>query len=526
MAKLNVSDKRGWSRSAVTTSVGAPNATTHEGAPAHAFTDKSALFLMATASFFGEKTFYETANQRVDRFVYLARTVAVADPAWFAAFVRWLRDDAHIRTAAIVAACHGADAWSQAGIPGARPLVARVLVRADEPGEFVAYWRTHIHRALPGGVQRGLADRIRHLYTQRNVIKWDSAGNGYRFADVIELVHPQPADQAQSDLFKYLLDERHHQDGSQAGLFLLQNYRQTQQRLTENRDDMIAVAATEPSAFARAGMTWENLSSSGKMDAAAWQAIIPTMGYMALLRNLRNFDDAQISQESKELVAKKLADPDEVAASRQLPFRFLSAYRSTHGAVWQYPLEQALQHSLVNIPELPGLTVVLVDTSGSMSAALSDKSTVTYSMAGALFGVALAAAQGNAMLLGFADGNRIYHHPVRKGDSVLRVTQEFNARDGEDGWGTNIGAATHVAAGFNPARIVVVTDGQCHFGHVAATVPSTMPVYAFNLAGYAQTAIESSGTRHQLGGLSDATFGLIRTLEMAARGEWPWEVTN
>ena len=50
----------------------------------------------------------------------------------------------------------------------------------------------------------------------------------------------------------------------------------------------------QPERLSAAGMTWESLAGwlQGPLDAAAWQAVIPSMGYMALLRNLRNFDDA------------------------------------------------------------------------------------------------------------------------------------------------------------------------------------------------------------------------------------------
>jgi hypothetical protein len=75
----------------------------------------------------------------------------------------------------------------------------------------------------------------------------------------------------------------------------------------------------------RAGWSWERLSGwlPGGMDAAAWEAVIPQMGFMALLRNLRNFDEAKISDSARKYVVDKLSDPEEVAKSRQFPFRFL-----------------------------------------------------------------------------------------------------------------------------------------------------------------------------------------------------------
>lgn len=523
---------------------------THEGAPAYSHDDKSALFLLGSGRFFGEDSFYESAAESTRRYVDLVRRVAVADPAWFQGFVRWLRHDANIRTAAIVAAAEGAVAWRRAfsderGVhaadaPRVSTLVSSVLVRADEVGEFLAYWRKNVRKSVPAGVQRALAARITGmdepgaiaLYTQRNMIKWDGSNNAYRFADAIELTHPKPIVSDQADLFKYLLDERHHKDGNLSGLFMLQLYKQFQERLRTNRDEFIEMAASDPTILRKAGMTWENLSSSGPMNAKAWEAIIPTMGYMALLRNLRNFDQAGVSDQAKGFVTCKLADPAEVAASRQLPFRFMSAYENAHGAAWQPALEHALTACVGNLPELSGKTVVMVDTSGSMESKVSGRSNMSYVEAAALFGVALAAKQESAELWGFADGTRMFLHKVNKGDAILRQVSKFCGRIGTDGHGTNVTAAMNHAMRRNATRIVVISDMQCMFGrqdwsstgYYPMSVPVTgdVPVYAFNMVGYGQTVIESSSTQHQLGGLSDATFGLIKNIEDGQRGNWPW----
>lgn len=97
-------------------------------------------------------------------------------------------------------------------------------------------------------------------------------------------------------------------------------------------------------------MTWEVLAGrlQGPMDAAAWEAAIPSMGAMALVRNLRNFDEAGVSDEVAAQVAAKISDPAVVAASWQFPFRYLAAYRHAPSLRWAYPLERALGHSLAN----------------------------------------------------------------------------------------------------------------------------------------------------------------------------------
>src|SRR5690606_7218412 len=137
--------------------------------------------------------------------------------------------------------------------------------------------------------------------------------------------------------------------------------------VTQGRPE--AVAAT----LADAGMTWEALAGwlQGPMDARAWEAVIPAMGYMALLRNLRNFDEAGVGDAVAQTVAARLADAEQVRRSRQFPFRFLAAYRAARSLRWAYPLERALGHSLANVPALPGRTLILVDRSGSMFGGVS-----------------------------------------------------------------------------------------------------------------------------------------------------------
>ena len=107
--------------------------------------------------------------------------------------------------------------------------------------------------------------------------------------------------------------------------------------------------------------------------AEQWQLMIPQMGYMALLRQLRAFDKAGIPESVANKVAQRIADPAQVARSRQLPFRFYSAYINAPSLRWGQALEQALQACLPNVPELPGRTLILIDTSGSMESFLSER---------------------------------------------------------------------------------------------------------------------------------------------------------
>jgi hypothetical protein len=106
--------------------------------------------------------------------------------------------------------------YARAGMPDSRAVVASALQRADEPGELLAYWLSRYGRPIPSRVKRGVADAVRRLYTERALLKWDGAARGWRFGDVIEMVHPRPSADWQGDLFKFALDRRRHADATTA----------------------------------------------------------------------------------------------------------------------------------------------------------------------------------------------------------------------------------------------------------------------------------------------------------------------
>ena len=128
-------------------------------------------------------------------------------------------------------------------------------------------------------------------------------------------------------------------------------------------------AEDKQTAFAK---KWEELIDSGKL------------GYMALLRNLRNFLENGVSRDALTDVAKRLCDEYEIIRSKQFPFRFLSAYRelvnvgngNTH--ILLDALEKAVLVTSQNIAGFDEHTRLLLacDVSGSMYTPISPRSSV------------------------------------------------------------------------------------------------------------------------------------------------------
>jgi hypothetical protein len=536
MSKFNTATVSASHRSPITTE---PVATgrTCQGAPGYARTAKSELFLLAVANMVGEDTFYEAAGARDERYEQLIAQVAVDDPAWVEAFLAWLRSDANMRSASLVGALEAARALLAAKKPGGRRIVASVLQRADEPGEALAYWTNKYGRAIPKPVKRGIADAAERLYSEYAMLKYDTASRGYRFADVLELTHPRAGARWQGDLYGHALDRRHGRgsvaDVEQSLPMVYSN------AMLRAEADQRPEALLDTDALRRAGMTWEDaLSLAGtRIDKGRlWTALIPTMGLMAQMRNLRNFDQAGVPDEVAATVAARLADPEQVVRSRQFPFRFLAAHRNTPSQRWGHPLDKALTASLANVPALPGRTLILVDISGSMCGSAAGKnSDMSRADVAKVFGAAIA-MRTNPTLVWFND--RSGQVPVPVGGSLLRLVDSFPPSGG----GTYTAAA--VARWYSAHdRVIIVTDEQAapevfphHMGEygavrtydldgrgVAGTVPVNISVYTWNLAGYRFGHTPSgSGTLHTFGGLSDVAFRLIPLLESSGNASWPW----
>ena len=529
MAKFNKTTTRTATRSPVRTGAVA-SGRTHEGAPGYARNAKGELFLLAVSNMVGEQTFYENAGDRDNRYTTLIHQVAVTDPDWIARFLGWLRSDANMRSASLVGALEAVNAMVADGIPGGRQIVNSVLKRADEPGEALAYWTSTHGRSIPKPVKRGIADAVVRLYNERSLLKYDTASKGFRFGDVLDLVHPAPAADWQGLLFEHALDRRHDNPGSLDPEDLPTVTRNAYLRRMAVEDPAVLLDAE---ALREAGMTWEDalsLAGTSLDKAKLWEAMIPSMGYMALLRNLRNFDEAGVSDDIAAQVATRLADPDEVAKSRQLPMRFLSAYKAAPSLRWGHALDSALNTSLSNIPSLPGRTLILVDTSGSMHSAFSKDGTLMRWDAAALFGIALASRCESADLVSFsaggwkgAEGSKPF--PARKAESVLRSLDRWMNDGYFIGGGTDTEGAVRRHYDRHD-RVVILTDEQAGWpggGDVTAAVPKDRMVYTWNLAGYRYGhAPSGTGTRHTFGGLTDAAFKLIPLLERGRDADWPF----
>lgn len=278
-------------RATAPTKVTGTRLATHEGGTGYAKDDKTALYTLAVTNMVTEPTFYESGKDRDDRFRTLVRRVTTQDPTWVTGFIGFLRNEANMRSASIVVAAEAAKTLLDLRANGVevegnvRSIIASACERADEPAEMLGYWLANYGRALPMGVKRGIGDAAVRLYTERNALKYDGKSRGVRMGDVLNLTHPTPSAAWQSDLFRYLLDRRHGHANGVIPETLTTILAATELDKTPENQRRALLRKRGPEALANAGYTWERLSGwlPGGMDAEAWEAIIPSMGYMACL---------------------------------------------------------------------------------------------------------------------------------------------------------------------------------------------------------------------------------------------------
>jgi hypothetical protein len=528
MPKFSGTKRRPW-RANKTAPISTTNerTRTYEGGQAFVRDVESELFLLAATNMVGEDTFYERAAQRDARFRELLQAVTASNPSFIAGadpdagkvgLAQYLREALLMRSAAVVMAAEYVAAGGERG----RSVVARALQRPDEPAELLGYW-LHAHgRNVPMSIKRGIADAVRRLYTERAALRYDGLSRQIRMADVIELTHPSPRDDRQSALFRYLLDRRHHDDAT-ADPAVLPVLAAAAALDAVPTDERRTVVRERGSAFlAEAGFSWERLSGwlPGGMDAEAWEAVIPSMGVMALVRNLRNFDQAGISEPAIDLVIAKITDADEVAKARLFPYPVWAAYKYAPSDNWKRALGRTLDLTVANIPALDG-TLVVIDTSGSMQTQMSGRSTMTRVEVAAVMAMATAKRAAGVDVVIFGEKNALVQGLA--GASVLAGVDKVVRSIGSVGHATF--GHTAIARWYRPTRhrrVVLFTDDQ---QHDSGQVPlDHVPlIYTFDVGGYRPSALRAGERgRYTLGGFTDATFTVMKVLEDGRNAVWPF----
>ena len=184
-----------------------------------------------------------------------------------------------------------------------------------------------------------------------------------------------------------------------------------------------AMSSNEPTEWALLAMEhrlpWEALPTAAMGEAAVWEAMLPSLGLTALVRNLGQMTKVGALRPlsaAEELVLKRLADGEALRRARVHPFALLQAlavYRSGTGmrgsGTWE-PLASVVSaldgafHAAFGLVEPTGKRHMLaLDVSGSMGATLMG-SPLTAREGSAAMALATLAAEERTHVVGFTAG--------------------------------------------------------------------------------------------------------------------------
>lgn len=326
--------------------VGINRTTTYEGAPATFVPDaKEDLVRRVFTTFVNEPKFYGNVQNQTQELINLLQKVIEKDPYFVAKLAIYVRNELYMRS--ITHMIVGELAHSNAGKPYVKEVLYAIAKRPDDLVEVLAYYLATYGKPIPNSLKKGLAKAFAK-FNEYQLQKYNRKKE-VELKDILCLTHPKPLNFKQADMWKRLLE------------------------------DSLEIP-----------YTWETELSAKGNTKEVWEALIESdkVGYMALLRNLRNILAADPDNITK--VINRIQDPEAVKLSKQLPFRFYSAYRelsrdeklgfsyrffdtakkhpvSFNTSLVLESLEKALEYSLVNLETIPGRTVLVNDDSGSMT---------------------------------------------------------------------------------------------------------------------------------------------------------------
>jgi 60 kDa SS-A/Ro ribonucleoprotein len=352
-------------------------------------------------------------------------------------------------------------------------------------------------------IQKGLSAAF-NRFDEYQFAKYNRATN-IKLKDALFLVHPKAKDEAQQALFNKIAEDK---------LQTPYTWEVELSTLGQQKYDSAEVKAAAVKA------KWEELIFSNKL------------GYMATLRNLRNMLEANISNAALDAVCSYLSNANAIAKSKQLPFRFLSAYRelkavpSTGISQVLNALERAIMHSAANIKGYDRNTrvVIAADVSGSMQTPVSDKSKVQRYDIGLLLAMLLQ-NRCEAVITGiFGDRWKVINLP--KGNILGNVDTLYQHQN-EVGFSTNgyLVVKDLLQRKQVVDKVMLFTDCQLwnstgsgeslesvwkQYKHIAPQAK----LYLFDLAGYGNTPLNvMSNDVHLIAGWSDKIFDVLAAIE-------------
>lgn len=437
--------------------------TNKEGHVAYAMSDKERIVTQVLTSFFNEKKYYGDNSKEI---VATAEKLAKIEPKFIANLAIYARKEFHLRSVAHVLTSIIAHVVESK--PFIRVVVDNVVERADDLTEILACYISMYGKPIPNGLKKALGANLKR-FNEYSISKYNGGTKDFKFKDILKLVHVKPDNKEQEELFNKIMN------------------------------DNLEVATR-----------WETELSTKGNTKEVWEDLIENnqLGYMAMLRNFRNILNAQPSNIQK--VYDKLSNKEQVLKSKQLPFRFYSAYNelarlsNTTNKVYDV-LEQAISYSVENMPKLKGKTIIAFDESGSMCGKISAKSDIRCFDISKLLAVLASKICDEYIVFSFE--NVLREYAISTNAPILYIVENLCTCGG----GTNLSLPLKEMINKNIVadRLIILSDNEINYGFTSACqsladeyrrkVNKDLWIHAIDLQGY--------GTQQFVGGKTNIIAG-------------------
>ncbi len=394
---------------------------THEGAKAVKIAPEQLLRRSVLSCLLWEKEFYEDGELIADRISSVADQCSTDFVYGLAMEARHVMGLRHVPLLLLLSLI-------RRGGKGVKNQIANVIRRADEMTELLAlYWHFGNEKDKTNPRKNHLSDRqLRdglklafQKFDEYAIAKYDKNGAPIRMRDVLALTHAKPRTDEENKFYSRVMKGE-----------------------------------------LKTPHTWETAISAAGSDVekkkAAWQELVNNtlnknyqsrdgrLGYMAVLRNIRNMSQAGISREDIIKIIRNRRDSELV-----WPFRYLAAARVN--PEFESVIDEAMQYSIKALSILSGTTVILVDVSGSMNYPISARGDMTRMDAAAALG---SIVQGDKRVFSFSDS--VVEVPARNGIAGIDAILKSQAHSSTNFYS----ALDFINKNVRHDRLIVITDEQ------------------------------------------------------------------
>lgn len=433
------------------------------GGKAFSMKPKQELIHAVLSTFLTDK-FYESGNDRIARIKRLIAKVPAEFAAKLAVVARkefHLRSVSHLLLGELSKIHHGDSLVMKA--------LTKAIERPDDMTEIAGYLEGKLSKQVKRGFRRAILK-----FSPYTLAKYRMENKEVKLVDIFNLVHPKPefASEEQKVAWKALMEGK--------------------------------LVSTD---------TWEARLSSGEEKAKVWRDLVleDKIGYMALLRNLRNIEQ-QATPETQMQAAKMIADAERVKKSKQLPFRFYNAYDNVSTKQMRDAIAKAMEHAVDNVPDLDGLSLIAVDASSSMNGDPIKKASI---LAAAL----IKRSECDVVLY----NTELYEAQFNSIDSVMTNAREIQRLANGGGTETSLVFQYAKAQKKNYKRIIILSDNESwsegYYSNRGVQKyydeyrkQNDCYVYAVDIEGYGTSDVKGGKVEHIVG-FSERIFDFMLAME-------------